>query len=35
MMWDNRCAMHKRTAFDPNERRYMLRTQVRGVRPAA
>ena len=35
MMWDNRCAMHKRTAFDPSERRYMLRTQVRGVRPAA
>lgn len=35
MMWDNRCAMHKRTAFDPNERRYMLRTQVKGVRPVA
>ncbi|HWI12766.1 MAG TPA: TauD/TfdA family dioxygenase [Burkholderiales bacterium] len=35
MMWDNRCAMHKRTAFDPAERRYMLRTQVKGVRPAA
>lgn len=35
MIWDNRCAMHKRTAFDPNERRYMLRTQVRGARPAA
>jgi len=35
MMWDNRCAMHKRTAFDPNERRYMLRTQIRGAKPAA
>ena len=35
LMWDNRCAMHKRTAFDPSERRYMLRTQVRGGRPAA
>lgn len=35
MMWDNRCAMHKRTAFDPAERRYMLRTQVSGSRPAA
>lgn len=35
MMWDNRCAMHKRTAFDPNERRYMLRTQVKGGRPSA
>jgi alpha-ketoglutarate-dependent taurine dioxygenase len=33
-MWDNRCAMHKRTAFDPNERRYMLRTQVKGGRPS-
>ena len=35
LMWDNRCAMHKRTAFDRNERRYMLRTQIRGSRPAA
>jgi taurine dioxygenase len=35
MMWDNRCAMHKRTAFDPSERRYMLRTQVKGSRPGA
>ena len=35
LMWDNRCVMHKRTAFDPNERRYMLRTQVKGGRPAA
>jgi len=35
LMWDNRCAMHKRTAFDPAERRYMLRTQIKGARPAA
>jgi len=35
LMWDNRCAMHKRTAFDPNERRFMLRTQIKGARPAA
>lgn len=35
VMWDNRCAMHKRTAFDPTERRYMIRAQVRGTRPAA
>jgi taurine dioxygenase len=34
LMWDNRCAMHKRTAFDPSERRYMLRTQIKGTRPA-
>ena len=34
LVWDNRCVMHKRTAFDPAERRFMLRTQVRGVRPA-
>jgi taurine dioxygenase len=35
LVWDNRCAMHKRTAFDPAERRFMLRTQVKGTRPAA
>ena len=35
LMWDNRCVMHKRTAFDPAERRYMLRTQIKGSRPAA
>jgi len=35
LMWDNRCAMHKRTAFDPAERRFMLRTQVKGARPSA
>jgi taurine dioxygenase len=35
LVWDNRCAMHKRTAFDRNERRFMLRTQVKGAQPAA
>ena len=35
LMWDNRCVMHKRTAFDPNERRFMLRTQVKGAKPTA
>jgi taurine dioxygenase len=35
MMWDNRCTMHRRNAFDPNERRYMLRTQIKGSRPSA
>jgi taurine dioxygenase len=35
VMWDNRCVSHKRTAFDANERRYMLRTQVKGARPSA
>lgn len=35
MLWDNRCAMHKRTAFDASARRYLLRTQVKGTRPAA
>jgi taurine dioxygenase len=35
LMWDNRCVMHKRTAFDPQERRFMLRTQLKGARPSA
>ncbi len=35
LMWDNRCAMHKRNAFDPNERRFMLRTQIKGAKPSA
>jgi taurine dioxygenase len=35
VMWDNRCVMHKRTAFDPSERRFLLRTQVKGARPTA
>ncbi len=35
LVWDNRCAMHKRTAFDAGERRLLYRTQVRGVQPQA
>jgi taurine dioxygenase len=35
VMWDNRCTMHRRAAFDPNSRRIMHRTQVKGEqRPA-
>jgi taurine dioxygenase len=35
LIWDNRCVMHKRTAFDANERRLLFRTQIKGVRPQA
>jgi taurine dioxygenase len=31
--WDNRCAMHRRDAFDGSMRRLMHRTQLRGTRP--
>ncbi|HVC56788.1 MAG TPA: TauD/TfdA family dioxygenase [Stellaceae bacterium] len=31
--WDNRCAMHRRDAFDPTSRRLMHRTQLKGTRP--
>ena len=31
--WDNRCAMHRRDAFDPSSRRLMHRTQLKGTRP--
>ena len=35
VMWDNRCTMHRRAAFDPNSRRIMHRTQIKGEqRPA-
>lgn len=30
LMWDNRCTMHRRDAFDANLRRIMKRTQVFG-----
>lgn len=33
ILWDNRCAMHRRDAFDPESRRLMHRTQVKGGRP--
>jgi taurine dioxygenase len=33
ILWDNRCVMHRRDAFDPASRRIMHRTQVKGDRP--
>jgi taurine dioxygenase len=33
VMWDNRCAMHRRDAFDPDTRRLMHRTQIKGDQP--
>lgn len=33
LMWDNRCAMHHRKAFDPESRRIMHRVQTMGDRP--
>ncbi|MBO0750486.1 MAG: TauD/TfdA family dioxygenase [Bradyrhizobiaceae bacterium] len=42
VLWDNRCTMHRRDAFDPASRRIMHRTQIKGdtapahqVRPIA
>jgi len=32
-LWDNRCVMHRRDAFDPATRRVMHRTQIKGDRP--
>ena len=33
ILWDNRCVMHRRDAFDPATRRIMHRTQIKGDRP--
>ncbi|MBI2297214.1 MAG: TauD/TfdA family dioxygenase [Betaproteobacteria bacterium] len=33
VMWDNRCTMHRRDAFDPAARRLMHRTQIKGDKP--
>ena len=33
VMWDNRCAMHRREAFDDSGRRILHRTQLKGDRP--
>jgi taurine dioxygenase len=30
VMWDNRCTMHRRNAFDSADRRVLHRTQIRG-----
>ena len=36
VLWDNRCTMHRRDAFDPVTRRVMHRTQIKGkARPSA
>jgi taurine dioxygenase len=36
VLWDNRCTMHRRDPFDPEARRVMHRTQIKGdTRPAA
>lgn len=36
LLWDNRSTMHRRDPFDPNARRLMLRTQIKGKeRPKA
>jgi taurine dioxygenase len=35
VLWDNRCTMHRREAFDPAARRIMHRTQIRGTTPPA
>lgn len=35
VLWDNRCTMHRRDAFDPQSRRVLHRTQVKGdTRPS-
>jgi taurine dioxygenase len=33
VLWDNRCTMHRRDAFDPTTRRIMHRTQIKATRP--
>jgi taurine dioxygenase len=35
VIWDNRCTMHRRNAFDNAARRVMHRTQIKGTRPFA
>lgn len=34
LIWDNRCTLHARTDFDPNERRLLRRVTIEGERPA-
>ena len=31
VLWDNRCTMHRRDAFDPNSRRILYRTQIKST----
>jgi taurine dioxygenase len=36
VLWDNRCTMHRRDPFDPESRRVLHRTQIKGeTRPGA
>jgi taurine dioxygenase len=35
VLWDNRCTMHRRDAFDPGARRIMHRTQIKAEAPPA
>ncbi|MDG2316363.1 MAG: TauD/TfdA family dioxygenase [Gammaproteobacteria bacterium] len=36
VLWDNRCTMHKRDSFNPETRRILHRTQIKGqTRPSA
>jgi taurine dioxygenase len=34
LIWDNRCVIHRRDAFDPGARRMMHRVQIKGESPA-
>jgi taurine dioxygenase len=34
LIWDNRCVIHRRDAFDPGARRMMHRVQIKGENPA-
>jgi taurine dioxygenase len=31
LVWDNRCTLHRRDAFDPRSRRLLHRTQIRAA----
>jgi taurine dioxygenase len=33
VQWDNRYALHRRDEFDPQSRRLMHRSQIKGERP--
>lgn len=33
LMWDNRCAMHRREPFDPAARRFLHRVVIKGTKP--
>jgi taurine dioxygenase len=33
LLWDNRCTLHARRDFDPDESRWMRRVTIRGDRP--